>query len=342
MIESVLDALVFQAVPLGEPLPKWPPDLSRQVNCVSAQAVGAVVAKPFLQAAPLFARRSPMPSGDVNWPAYCGLLRDSGISLQTNFSEVESLSDVNVPLRIVRRGYDEGFDWLDLSSADAIVLDCVATFSGHRCSRLPLETAGWHELKQLIESLRQVVGPGTPIGLGMLAGDIYTDVSNALAARVDYVILDFVEFTQASPAALDHLAWSVVAARNACAQSGSPSFPIFIDAPLTNIEHVIKLLALGATALSVDGLTASAVPQAAPTSLPVPKGLLSGIGSLPVKSNASNVQPIAAKLEELLSCLRARLFQQHLTRISSLGRDHLRALDASAAQLCAVKMLEHV
>lgn len=341
MFESVLDGLVFQAMPLGEPLPKWPPDLSVQVICSVPGAANQPSPKPFVQATPFFARRSPVASSDVNWPAYCGLLRDMGISLHTGFSEVESLSDVNVPMRIASRGYDQGFDLPDVTSADAVLLDCVAGLGGQRCSHLPLETAGWHELKQLVECMRQVVGRGTPIGLGILAGDIYADVSNALAARVDYVILEFAEFSKDSTAALDLLAWSVVAARNACVQSGAPKFPIYIDAPLTNIEHMVKLLALGATALSLDGLTASALPTAAPTSVPVPKGLLSGIGSLPVKT-APNVQPLVARLEELLGRVRARVFQQHLTGLNLLGREHLRALNETAARLCAVKMLEHL
>lgn len=340
MSDSVLDALVFQAIPLGEPLPKGPLDLSVQLASGSSLATANPVIRAFTQAAPLFARRSPMTSQDLNWPAYCGLLRDSGVPLQTSFSEVESLSDVNVPLRMVRRGYDEGFDLTDVTSADTVLIDCVATLSGNRCSRLPLETAGWHELKQLVESLRQVVGLGTPVGLGMLAGDIYTDVSNALAARVDYVVLEFAEFSNSSNAAVNHLAWSVVAARNACAQSGSPKFPIFVDAPLTNVANVIKLLALGATAMCIDALAASALPAAVPASMPVPKGLLSGIGSLPVKTTP-NVQPIATKLDELLGQIRTRLFQQRLAGIGMLNRDHLRALNENAARLCAVKMLEH-
>ncbi len=355
MSDSVLDELVFQAAPLGEPLPAWPPSLSLHIashassgsassaltSSVLAPSVLAAAAQGYTQAAPFFARHASIASSDVNWPAYCGLLRDNGMALQCSYSDVESLSDVNVPLRMLRRGYDEGFELNDLLSADAVLLDCVVSQAGCRCSRLPLETAGWHELKQLIDSLRQVVGPGTPIGLGLLAGDIYTDVSNALAARVDFVVLEFVEFSSQTDAALNHLAWGVVAARQACVQSGAAAFPIFVDAPLTNMDHIIKLFALGATSLNIDALTASIMPATAPSSVQVPKGLLSGIGSLPVKTTP-NVQPLATKLDELLERLRARLFQQQLSSLSQLNRDHLRALNDMAAHLCAVKMLEHI
>ena len=338
MPDSIFDSLLFQAIPLGEPLPKWPPGIGVQIP---ASAALHPHSKVFTQAVPLFARRPPMTSSDVNWPAYCGLLRDSGITLQTSFSQLESLSDVNVPLRTVCRSYNEGFELLDLTSADTVLIDCVSTIAGIKCSRLPLETNGWHELKQMIECLRQVVDAGTPIGLAMLAGDIYTDVSNALAARVDYVVLEFAELSTASQAGLNQLAWSVVAARNACAHSGSPSFPLLVDAPLFNADHMVKLFALGATAIGIDALVASAnVPAPAAPSLQVPKGLLSGIGSLPVKSTP-NVQPIAAKIDELLARIRARVFQQQLSSLSMLGRDHLRALDERAARLCSVKLLEH-
>ncbi len=102
MSDSVLDALVFHAIPLGEPLSKWPPDLSVQMAGAVSPATTSPAMRVLTPGAPLFARRSPMNSQDVNWPAYCGLLHDLGIPLQTSFSEVESLSDVNVPIRLVR------------------------------------------------------------------------------------------------------------------------------------------------------------------------------------------------------------------------------------------------
>ncbi len=342
MADCALDQLVFQAVPLGEPLAKWPPCLEVQIPPGSAAvpvSATALVAKNYTQGAPLFARHSPIAASDVNWPAYCGLLRDCGILLQASFAEVEALSDVNVPLRMIRRSFDEGFDLVDLSSADTVLIDCSVRVNGRKVSRLPLEIQGWHELKAMTESLRQIVGPGSPIGLNIIAGDVYTDVSNALAARVDYVVLEFTESLHPTTA-LNHLAWRVTAARTACIQAGQPYFPIYVDAPLTNSEHMVKLLALGASALSVDALLAGSVPASTSTALPVPKGLLSGIGSLPVKATP-NIQPLADRLEALLDEIRTRVFKQHLSALSQLNREQLRALDDATARLCAVKLLQH-
>ncbi len=36
------------------------------------------------------------------------------------------------PPRTARRSYDEGFDLVDLASADTILLDCVASLDGTR------------------------------------------------------------------------------------------------------------------------------------------------------------------------------------------------------------------
>ncbi len=275
------------------------------------------------------------------------MLHDYGVPLQANFADIQELSDDNVPSRIAKRSYDEGFDLTNLASADLVLIDCVAIQAGQRMSRLPLETAGWHELKQLVEGMRQAVTVGTPIGLSMLAGDIYTDVSNALAARVDYVVLEFDNLASvagsstAAAAQWNYLAWSVVAARNACAQSGMPAFPVFIDAPITNIDHFIKLLALGATALCADALISSAMPAPAPTDeYGCAQRLAQRHRQLAVKA-APNVQPLITKLDELLTRVRSRVFQQQLSSLSALGRDQLRALDERAARLCAVKLLEH-
>lgn len=338
MADSVLDHLVFQAIPLGEPLPEWPTSLSLELGALQA-ATNATGSKALKLGAPFFARRSPIASSDVNWPAYCGLFRDMGMLVQTSLAEVEALSDVNVPARMLARSYNEGFELNDFVSADAILIECAVLVASQKCSRLPLEINGWHELKLLVESLRQVAGPGKPIGLGMLAGDIYTDVSNALAARVDYVVLEF-ETRPAQKAAMDYIAWGVVAARTACLQSGHPHFPILVDAPVADGEAMVKLLALGASMVAIDTLVADAMPAAAPSSVQVPKGLLSGIGSLPVKATP-NVQPVASKLTELSDRLRARLFRQHLNELSQFNREHLRALNEHAARLCNVKLLQH-
>lgn len=335
MPNTVLDELIFQAIPLGEKPLVSPPAITVDIPVDGGQ-------RSFRQSVPFFARRPPMVSADANWPAYCGLLKDLGIPLQTTVAALESLSIANVPMRFARRSSDEGFELQELETAEAIEISCVAASPSGRFACMPLETGAWHELKQLIECLRDLCSPSTPIGLGLLAGDIHTDIANALAARVDFVILELPAHSgaQLTPSELRFLAWSVVGARLACSQSAAPDFPIYVDAPISSIEDLIKLLALGATAVSIDGLAWSALPKSSVVAINVPKGLLSGIGSVPVKA-VPNVEPLQRRLSELLDALKLRLHQQHVSHLGQLNRDHLRALSDQTARLCNVRMLEH-
>lgn len=348
MRRAVIDDIVFLAAPLGERPAIWPPVLSVHLPAGTSPK-GLTLPLPF------FSRRPPLTASDASWPAYCGLLKDLGIPLQTSVPALEPLSVANVPMRFARRDCDSGLDALELETAEAIEIGCSRQEAAGRTARFPLELSAWHELKSLLDAVRELSGGATPIGLGIVAGDVSADVANALAVRADFVILEPPAWATPEPsgAQLDCLVWSVVAARAACAQAGAPSFPIYVDAPLTRIDDLIKLLALGATAVAIDGLAQAALPgPAAASATQVPKGMLSGIGGLGsiggiggvgtlAKPPAPNVAPLESKLEELVSSLTARLYQQQIGRLGELTSAHLRALSEPAARLASLALLAH-
>ena len=336
MRRAVIDDIVFQAAPLGERAAAWPPLLSVHLSAGTHH-------KGFTQPLPLFARRAPMPPGDANWAAYCGLLKDLGIPLQTTAASLESLSVANVPVRFARRGCDEGFDALELETAEAIEISCGRRLPSATIAQFPLEISAWHELKLLIDTLRELSSSGTSIGLGLVAGDVGADIANALAARADFVILEMPSasiHTEPSAAELDVLVWSAVAARAACIHANAPGFPIYVDAALTRADDLIKLLALGASAVSIDALAHACLPPTTAPAASYPKGMLSGIGGLP-KPAAANVSPLENRLTGLIAALKSRLQQQQLGNVHDLGLNQLRALSEGAARLAAIQLLGH-
>jgi hypothetical protein len=245
-------------------------------------------------------------------------------------------------LRFARRGCDEGLDALELETAEAIEISCSRRLQPGPIAQFPLEISAWHELKALIETLRDLSSSGTPIGLGILAGDVAADITNALAARADFVILELPSATtsaQPSAAELDLLVWSVAAARAACNHAQAPGFPIYVDAALTRADDLIKLLALGASAVSIDALAQACLPPTTAPAASYPKGMLSGIGGLP-KAVAS-VSPLENKLSELIAALTSRLHQQQIGHVRDLASNQLRALSEPAARLAAVQLLGH-
>jgi hypothetical protein len=248
-----------------------------------------------------------------------------------------------VPLRFARRGCDEGFDTLELETAEAIEISCSRRLQAGSIAQFPLEISAWHELKVLIDTLRDLSSSGTPIGLGIVAGDVGADIANALAARADFVILELPTSTtpaQPSAAELDMLVWSVVAARAACTNAHAPYFPIYVDAALTRADDLIKLLALGASAVSIDALAQACLPATSAPAASYPKGMLSGIGGLP-KATTANVSPLESKLTELIAALISRLQQQQIGHVRDLASNQLRALSEPAARLAAVQLLGH-
>lgn len=331
MRNAVLDEIVFQAAPLGEPAPTAAPSLAVHVPVAAAY-------KGFSQPVPLFARRPPVSANEPHWPAYCGLLKDFGVPLQTTVEALESLSVAHVPLRLAKRKLDEAFEFLELETAEAIEISCFASTPGGTLAQLPPEAAAWHELKTLIECVRDLSGGATPIGLGLLIGDVDADVANALAAGADFVILEYSNTDQElAPAEFDVLVWSVVAARSVCVRTGAPRFPIYLDAPVTRSDDLIKLLALGATAVSIDGLARTSLPVVYRTAA-MPQGMLSGIGGLSTQSVPS-LKPLESRLTALIESLKTRLLQLQLAHVSQMSRDHLRALSEQAARLSGVRLL---
>jgi hypothetical protein len=335
MRRTIFDEIVFQAPPLGQRLSIWPPALSVHI------AAGANT-KGFAQQLPLFARRTPMPPTDAAFPAFCGLLKDLGIPLQTSVQTLEPLSVANVPIRFARRSFNEGFDALELETAEVFEISCSRELQSCRVAQFPLEISAWHELKLQLDTLRDLSSTHTPIGLGIVAGDVRADMTNAIAAGANFVILELpstrgIELTASE---LDHLVWSVVAARKACVESSAPSFPIYVDAPLSAAGEFVKLLALGATAISIDAIARAAVPSSSTPAVAAPKGMLSGIGALPPKSAPPNVTPLENKLAELVAELKARLYQQQLGHVRELTSNQLRALSEPAARLAGLSLLE--
>lgn len=333
MRRAVIDDIVFQAAPLGERAASWPPSLAVHLPTATGQ-------KGFTQPLPFFARSAALGVTDINWPAYCNLLKDFGIPLATTAASLDSLSVANVPARFTRREADEGFDALELETAEAIVISCSRRLPSGWVAEFPLEVSAWHELKVLIDTLRELAPSSTPIGLAVAAGDVSADVSNALAARADFVILEQppVLATELTTAEIDLLVWNVAAARAACTQAGAGAFPIFVEAALTRADDLIKILALGASAVSIDAVARSClVSSAAATPAPA-KGMLSGIGALP-KATQPNVGPLHKELTGLVDAVISRLRQQQLSRIEDLSAGHLRALSVPAARLAGIALL---
>lgn len=327
---AAFDEMIFQAAPLGETPLAHQPGLSVHIPVMASQ-------KSFTHPLPFLVRRPPLASNDPNWAAFCGLLKDFGIPLQIGVAALEPLAVANIPLRFSRRNIDEGFTSGELETAEAIEIHCATPVASSRSAQFPIEITAWHELKTLVATVRELAS--APIGLGLVIGDVATDLSNALAAKVDFVILELPTTpTELTPSDLDVLAWSVATARRMCVQADLPAFPIYVDAPVTHSDTMLKLFALGASALTIDSLVASCLPASSTSAYTVPRGMLSGIGAA-ASTTPTAVASLEKKLNQTIGEFKLRLRQQQLAHLSDLNADHLRALSPRVAQLCCLRSL---
>lgn len=329
----MIDDVVFQAAALRDAESF---SSGRGSPVLSVTLPASADPKGFVQAVPFFARRPPIKADHSSWPVYCGLLKQLGIPLRAQVNALEQLPVVNVPHRFAWRPVDEGFQAIEIETAEAIEIRCIADRSGTSIAQLPIEIHGWEELRMQVDCLRDLTGGRTPIGLGLLVGDIGADVPNALATRVDFIVL---EAACAEPEiACDLIAWATTAARQVCVHAKNPSFPILVDAPIARAEDLIKLLALGASALSIDALTAQGMPASPTQTGYTGKGMLSGIGSLPAAPTPT-LAAVEIELRDLIEKLTIRLQIQNLQHVSQLNPDHLRAMSDQVAQIYGLKRL---
>ncbi|MFO1066636.1 MAG: hypothetical protein U0892_22480 [Pirellulales bacterium] len=301
----------------------------------------------FSQAVPFFSRRSPIKASDALWSPFCGLMRELGMPLYALTPELESVPVASVPIRFTRRAADEGFDLLELETAEAIELTCRRNRPGvdqplaqedvEQVPTLPLELRSVDELNSLIEACRQLTDYRTPIGCALTPADVVTDVRAAIAAQFDFVLLEFPLNGKQGDIYDEQLLASVADAAAVIKSSPRSEVPLFVDADVTDSEALIILLAAGARAVSIDALIRQAIP-AAPAASSVSyssMGLLGSLGSSTPKPQA-DIGPIERVLKKLLDTLACRMMQTGARTMAEFDAGLLRGFSERAQQAARV------
>lgn len=218
------------------------------------------------------------------WGAFCGLLRRHDIPL---FSSVESLAVVpaaSVPARWSGRSVDEPFQATELTTADLFEVSCLSRHGRQWRwpSEIPSEIAGEiaaGRIDGLLRSVRAAAGGGIPVGLSIPLGCHPSDLQRCLSADVDFVSLSCTPAvahsasSQASQTAASRSAaselqsgsflagelHSIVLCRQISQQLNRPQLPLLVTAPVMDIEQAHKLLALGASAVSIDHIVRQSI-----------------------------------------------------------------------------------
>lgn len=316
----LLDELVFVRPPLA-----WTPQASPCDYSHTLQVAGTEHQLQF--ASPWFLRHLPAELNGQHWSLLCPLLRKHHVSVYCAVEKFEGVPAAAVPIRLSQRNVGEPLRSLDFKSADAFEVTCqtAASLAGWRW---PSELGEPARLPALLSTLRVAAGGTTPIGIGLPLGAATGDIDACLAAPVDFVSL--IDDSSGGAAADETLlVESLVRTRHRCVEQGQPQLPILLAADIQQPDHLLKLLALGATAVSIDGLLQPALRALAPPAAQTPTGMLSGISSLtPPKTDFSPVELVLKRLHQQLARCAA---DARLGRLAELQPSHLKATSERSA-----------
>lgn len=253
------------------------------------------------------------------WISFCGLLRRCGVPLFSSVAPLHAVPAASVPARWSRHNINTALDATELNSADALEIACCAPDerTWEWSSELQPEQFGG-----FVSAVRMAAGGDTPIGIGLPLGCHTADMRRAMEAQVDFIHLH----ARGKRLEANEL-HSLVQMRNLSDKHQTVRLPILLSAPLSELTHAHKLLALGATAVCIDTLLQPLIPPltAALTTEVVGGGMLSGL--------MPTVSPKPLPLTAVEAAL-AEYQQQLVELLRTTGTDQLQGLNSSLLRSC--------
>lgn len=263
------------------------------------------------------------------WKTFCLLLRQHGIPLFSPAKALQAVPAAAVPPRFGTRYIDQPIDAEELTTADAFELACYdlpRQYSGQvwQWSREILP----NQFPDFVRAVRQAAGGDTPIGLGLPLGCHVEDLRRAVKAEVDFICLSS-RFRQLDAGDLRGLC----RCRQMLGQFQREAMPIFVTAPLNDLEQAHKLIALGASAVCIDSLLRPLLPTApAATTMLAGAGMLAGL--TPVAAATATATRRAPELIAVQTAL-AEYRQRLSERLRCVGVSDLTAFNADVLRSCS-------
>ena len=334
--KSILDDVVIAPVAL---MPALPADYGPAPSTM--RIIPTPTGRKLQLNAPFFAKGLSASQMGSNWTVVCGILRAKGLPIYATVQELQTVPAAQVPARIAQRFIGQPLVHDEVTLSDAFELaNCTRNGSGWSW---PYEISSGRDLKTLVSALRAATSGEVPIGMSLPLIAKPADVRMCLDSSVDYITLTHcVESLAAgSEEIATQAALGVVSARKLCSQFGRPKIPLLLDAPIANGEYMIKLLALGASAINVASLVRNAMPAHEPKRY---ESMLTEnlLGSLPSAQKVVRELPqVERALAELVQKLREVMRFSGLLDISELDYNFLQSLNTGVAEQLGLTALSH-
>lgn len=285
--------------PLGSPL---------AIECPLTPPAGRTV----LLKSPLLFRRTPWNLiSKENAIALCAAVRQLGAAISVPISIMEQLPASAVPVRIAQTWTDRSPDLAELEMSDIIEFNFCSEKSAlsevykqtptpDALLPWPIDVVDSEGLARRVSMLREITDSKIPIGFALPVGNVFEDVSLALACSVDYVVLSWspnLFDEKAGPLSAVPIFEALAEARRAkqltLAGETSRELKIVIDAPLSCLDDFAKLFALGANAWCGDSAIENLLRQTTPSQTNV--GYSGMLTSYSAQNRAPSIQPQIAE-----------------------------------------------
>lgn len=273
---------------------------------------------------------------EKNWLSFCKTLNQHRIPFYGSASDLKALPVTAIPRRIARRYLDEALDPTDLTTADAVELECRPRSRSHW--GWPADVSA-KRLAAWITSIRIACGGDTPIGLSLPLGAVARDIERALGANVDFLTLVAAGSPDGSSIGVQDLA-GIMTAREACRNASKPELPLIVDVPARHADDLVKLIALGATLVVMDHWISQQLPKPSPkqdATGALGSGMLKGI-AVPLTKSLP-LDPLEQALTELRASLKRGMLQVGAASLRDLEPNKLRTASPAVAQITGVEML---
>lgn len=259
---------------------------------------------------PLVVRRLGPAEFSKQWNVFCEELQEASIPIYSSAQEFEKLPATSIPLRFSRLYSNSPLHAAELKSADAVEIVCKDQNTNAWGWSLG---SGPEKIPAFVKSLRLACGGDTPIGIALPTCSSKSDIQVAINSGCDFLTL---VGNRESVTAQDLAC--IVQARQASCSPNDNALPIIVDLQISHGGDVAKLLALGATIVTIDNLLKPTLPNLEKTeesanSLGV--GMLSGI-AVPTTSDKIPLRDTSEAIARLVNSNQQLVTQIGLERLS--------------------------
>lgn len=267
------------------------------------------------------------------WKNACAVMRQQQVAVFATHEKAPSIEPEAMPIRIAQAFAGEPIDFDDIVTASAIVVNCWQRTT--RNSRWPSE-ADARQLGSYLDAIRVASGGSIPVGVGFQVGVCQQDVVSAVEAGVDFLsVVSDERFVS-----IQHVV-ALRKIRSACLAAGGQDFVVLATLPAMTAEEILKLVAVGASMVSVDAMLAPYVPeitQAGPQS--------GGLGSALLQALEPKDDPVEIAMQrvalELGNCTERmvdRMAEIGVNSLAGLTEGNLRTTSSTLSKLLGIELL---